>query len=595
MKSSRHRISELIAHALQRPVAKFGVMLGAIFLVELAANSLQLDMPGWTGTLIDTAILTAVTSIIMWPLFVKPLRAALKAEQVKAQMILDTASDAIITIDDHGIIQTQNRAARVMFSVSDKDAIGRNVSIFVPAPHREHHDHYLENYRQTGEKRVIGTTRQLDAMRINGEVFPIELTVSEVWLGGRRFFTAMIRDITKRKHSEERLQKLSQAVEQSPAATVITDVHGRFEYVNPKFIEVTGYTQEELIGKTPAVIKSGLTPLPVYEDLWRTIMSGKEWRGEMQNRRKNGELYWEDEVISSVKDEHGVIVNFIAVKEDITERKRSEEALQLKRALLLETERDLLKANESLADATRLESVGRLAAGVAHEVKNPLMIIRLGVDYLSKQFPQKSSQEVLDDVRGAIDRADSVIMDLLNFSKQKHFARRPTDIDRVIDKALHLIKHEIKRRNIAIVRNHNDPMPQIYADPDRLVQVFVNLLSNAAQAIGEDGGIEVVLRLIRLSERDLERSDPSMFRVGEQVIAVDIRDSGPGFSVENRKKIFEPFFTTKPIGEGTGLGLAVSRNIVIMHKGSISISNRSEGGVSALLMFRVAREHLTNE
>ncbi len=145
----------------------------------------------------------------------------------------------------------------------------------------------------------------------------------------------MIRDITERKRMQERLQKLSQAVEQSPAATVITDTDGRFEYVNPKFLEVSGYTREELIGKPPAIIKSGLTPLHIYEDLWRTILSGMEWRGEIQNRRKNGELYWEHEIIFPVKDEHGEIVNFIAIKEDITERRRAEEALQLKRALLL--------------------------------------------------------------------------------------------------------------------------------------------------------------------------------------------------------------------------------------------------------------------
>ena len=136
------------------------------------------------------------------------------------------------------------------------------------------------------------------------------------------------RDTTERKHMEERLQKLSHAVEQSPAATAITDTHGRFEYVNPKFVEVTGYTQEELIGETPALIKSGLTLPDVYEDLWRTILSGREWRGEIQNRRKNGELYWEYEIISPLKNEHGEIVNFVAVKEDITERKHVMEELR---------------------------------------------------------------------------------------------------------------------------------------------------------------------------------------------------------------------------------------------------------------------------
>ena len=595
MKSNRHDISTLIACALKRPLVKFGVMLGTIFLVELAAHGLQFDLPGWAGALIDAAILTALASIIMWPLIVEPLRGALEGEQARAQMILDTVTDAIITTDDHGIIQAQNRAARIMFGVSDEDAIGRNVNMIVPSPHRERHDGYLENYRRSGVKHVIGTTTQLEAVRMDGEVFPIELSVSEVWTGGRRFFTATIRDITRRKRTEERLQKLSNAVEQSPAATVITDTNGRFEYVNPKFLEVTGFTREDLIGKTPAVIKSGLTPPEVYEDLWRTIRSGSEWRGDMQNRKKNGELYWEYEIISAVKNERGEIVNFIAVKEDITARRRAELALQRQQVSLLETERELRSAHESLADAARLESVGRLAAGVAHEVKNPLMIIRLGIDYLAKQFSQDTNQEVLDQLRGAIVRADNVIRDLLDFSRKKPFARRPTDINWVIDNAIHLTMHEIRRRNIAIVRNCDEPMPSISADPDRLLQVFINLLSNAAQAIGQDGSIEVVTRSIRLSERDLERSEGSALRLGEPVITVDIRDNGPGFSDEHKKKLFEPFFTTKPVGEGYGLGLAVSHNIVIMHEGSINIANRSEGGASALLMFRVAREQLNDE
>ena len=284
----------------------------------------------------------------------------------------------------------------------------------------------------------------------------------------------------------------------------------------------------------------------------------------------------------------GAILGRVWSFRDITERRRAEEALQQKHARLLQTEQELLNAHEALAEADRLESVGRLAAGVAHEVKNPLTIIRLGADYLAKQATQESNLEVLDDIRGAIDRAERVLRDLLDFSRQKPFAPRPTDIDDVIDSAIRLTRHEIERRDIAIIRNRDDLMPPIFADPDRLVQVFINLLTNAAQAIRQDGSIEIVTRSICLGERDLEQTETSMLRIGEPVITVDIRDNGPGISAGHEKKLFEPFFTTKPVGEGSGLGLAVSRSIVIMHRGSIRISNRPEGGASALLMFRVA-------
>ena len=521
--------------------------------------------------------------------------AALVASEARSRAITQSAHDAIITSDSAGNIAGWNRGAEIMFGYAESEVMGQPMTLLMPQRYRDRHLAGMSRIRSGGEPQAIDSAVELNGLRKDRSEFPLELSLARWETTDSWFVTGIIRDITVRKRAEGELGTLSRAVEQSPTSIVITDRAGNIEYVNPHFENVTGYTKAEVLGRNPRILKSGTTPAETYAELWNVISSGDEWRGELCNRRKNGELYFEYAAISGLKDENGEVRQYVAVKQDITERKRAEEALQLKRAVLLETERELVNARESLADSARLESVGRLAAGVAHEVKNPLMIIRLGVDYLAKQFPQESSQEILNDVRGAIERADNVIKELLDFAKQKEFARRPTDINHVIDKAIHLVKHEIKRRNIVIVRNRSDPIPQIYADPDRLVQVFVNLLSNAAQAIGKDGGIEVVARSICLGEHDLMESERDVFSVGEQVITVDIRDSGPGFPVEHEKKIFEPFFTTKPVGEGTGLGLAVSRNIVMMHKGSINISNRSEGGASALLRFRVAREHFANE
>lgn len=273
----------------------------------------------------------------------------------------------------------------------------------------------------------------------------------------------------------------------------------------------------------------------------------------------------------------------------LAERARAEAELQQELVKRERADRELLKAQERLAEADRLESVGRLAAGVAHEVKNPLAIIRLGVDFLSKQSSRESAPAVvLNELRAAVMRADNVIRDLLDLSRQKPLERRPVSLAEVIDNALRLTRYETEHRNIEILRRYDDTVPATLADPDRLAQVFINLLSNAAQAVGRDGRIEITLRSVRLDERDLERDETRAFKPGEPAITVDIRDNGPGVSADDQKRLFEPFFTTKPIGEGAGIGLTVSRNIVIMHGGSINISNHPGGGVSVFLIFRPA-------
>jgi len=442
-----------------------------------------------------------------------------------------------------------------------------------------------------------GTTAETHYRTSDGSRGWTELHSRALRSGSGWLIVTLGRDITERKRAVEALRgsedRYRDLVENSGMVICTHDLEGKLLSVNTAMVRFTGYSQEALLRMNVAdmLTRGARDRFAAYLAEIRTNGTA---RGLMQIRTADGKTRWW-EYHNTLRTE-GVAAPVVrGMGEDISERKRAEEALQQEHASLLETQQELLNAHESLAEVDRLESVGRLAAGVAHEVKNPLTIIRLGVDYLAKQFSQESNQAVLDKVRGAIDRADSVIGDLLGFSRQKAFAPRPTNINEVIDNAIHLIKHEIERRNIAIIRNRDDPMPLIFADPDRLVQVFINLLTNAAQAIGQDGRIEIVTRSIRLSERDLEQTWTSMLRTGEPVVTVDIRDNGPGVSTEHEKKLFEPFFTTKPVGEGSGLGLAVSRSIVIMHRGSIRISNRPEGGASALVMLRVDREHMTNE
>ncbi|MEW6163697.1 MAG: ATP-binding protein [Pseudomonadota bacterium] len=287
----------------------------------------------------------------------------------------------------------------------------------------------------------------------------------------------------------------------------------------------------------------------------------------------------------------GVLTFFPLRRLPLAALRRSQQELQNELRRRLEIESQLRGAQDRLAEADRLESVGRLAAGVAHEVKNPLAIIRFGIDYLERQTKGDASQEeVLSDVREAIGRADRIVKGLLDFARNKSIARIPVSLHAVIDNALYLTRHELETRQIEIVRVFQEDLPMLQGDPNRLAQVCVNLITNAAQAIGQKGRITVVTRAITLGPGDLSRDALDSFRIGDPVVIAELRDTGPGLSPEAQKKLFDPFFTTKPVGEGNGLGLSVARNIVLIHDGALVLRNLPEGGVSATLMFKQNRE-----
>lgn len=251
--------------------------------------------------------------------------------------------------------------------------------------------------------------------------------------------------------------------------------------------------------------------------------------------------------------------------------------------------KQLEDAQMQLIQAEKMKSIGRLAAGVAHEVKNPLAIIQMGSDFLSQEVKDNEvAGEVIKDIDDAVHRADTVIRGLLDFSRDEKLSRKPSSINKIIENSLHLVGHEMVQRSIDVEAELADDLPDIPLDENKLKQVFINLLMNSAHAMDRDGKIVVSSRVKALaSQLDLSRDRDGMFKIGDTALIVEVVDTGPGISDEDRGKIFDPFYTTKPVGEGTGLGLSVTRNIVNLHEGSIDICNRKEGGASVLLMFKL--------
>jgi sigma-B regulation protein RsbU (phosphoserine phosphatase) len=252
---------------------------------------------------------------------------ALRDSETKLDAILDTIIDGVVIIDESCIIRLFNHAAEILFGYRSEEVLGLNVNLLMPSPDHEAHDGYIANYLRTGVKKIIGIGREVTGKRKDGTLFPLYLSVGEVLLGERRLFVAIIHDLTARKQAEEELLTLSRAVEQSPNAVMIANSDGMIDYVNTSFTRLTGYTSEDILGKSPSLLRSPHTSPEQYRRLKETLLEGGEWREEIQDRKKSGELYWALETISPVRNAAGSITHFLAIQQDITEQKRDKEAL----------------------------------------------------------------------------------------------------------------------------------------------------------------------------------------------------------------------------------------------------------------------------
>lgn len=243
-----------------------------------------------------------------------------------------------------------------------------------------------------------------------------------------------------------------------------------------------------------------------------------------------------------------------------------------------------------LIQSEKLDSLGRMAAGVAHDVKNPLMTILTGVKVLSKRLgnADESIQQLLKDMTESVERADKIIGGLLGYSRAQGLDLTPVDLHATIGKSLLLVKHDLDQTRIIVVKDLLESMPMLPLDAFKIQQVFVNLFTNAIHAIGSDGEIRLTASLETLARgtnvgyRMTDRYIP-----GERVAIIRIEDSGPGIPKEHLKNIFDPFFTTKPAGRGTGLGLSVCRQIVEMHGGTVDIGNRDTGGARVTVILKI--------
>ncbi len=460
--------------------------------------------------------------------------------------VIDSLSDPlyIINVDDYSI-QLANTAA-------SEYGITPNLTCYALTHNREtpceglEHPCPLTRVKESKEAFVVEHTHyRPDGTPYYAEVrgFPILDENGEV--------VQMIEysiDITHRKLADENIRKLSRGVEQSANAIIITDADGTIEYVNPAFTRITGYTAEEAIGQNPRMLKSGKMPAETYQALWATLLRGEVWQGEMINRKKNGELYWEWATISPVKDDQGRVTHYVAVKENITERKKMEA--------------ELIQARDQALAANRIKS--QILANVSHDMRTPLGAI-IGYADMLRQNIYGPVTEAQQEKLNAILQSSNQLMDFIrNLLGQAELAAGEVEIkqqhiapQQLLDEVNAIAQVHAENKGLALNSEVDPRVPDyVISDSYWLQRILTNLVSNAIKFTSQG---EVNIRIALTDD--------------EQYWTLQVADTGPGIPEELHATIFEPFQKGDNTRSGAGLGLAIVHEVIEKMHGRIELES----------------------
>ena len=469
------------------------------------------------------------------------------------QATIDGINDPIMLIGADYEVRLMNKTARDQYS---GDQPGR-LYCYQVSHHRDtpcdgcEHPCPLEEVR----KSLKPITVIHEHIRQDGEVRFVEIIASPLHdpLGNFTGIVESARDITERLLIERELRQLSRVVQQSANTIVITNLDGSIEFANPRFTETTGYTIDEALGQNSRILKSGESPPEVYEELWQTIIAGKEWRGEFHNRRKDGSLYWEYASISPIRDAAGDITHYLAVKEDITLRKEAEASLQ---RYMLELE-------------ARNEELDAFAHTVAHDLKNPIHVITMQADLMETFYSDDLSDKLKNYLRVIAKNATvmtGIIDELLLLAsvRDAEIKVESVDMGKVVNKAMQRLEHMIAEYKATIIIP--DSWPTVSGYSPWLIEVWVNYLSNAMKYGGQPPHIEL-----------------GSSREGE-FVRFWVRDNGPGLAPDEQDRLFTPFTRLDQVkATGYGLGLSIVLRIIKKLDGNVGI--KSEIGTGSEFYF----------
>jgi PAS domain S-box-containing protein len=481
---------------------------------------------------------------------------------------LDLADAMFLEVDANGRVEFINEHGLELLGCPADEIVGENwFERCVPADERETARQRFAQRFEGEHPDAVRTDFETAVITKSGELRRIkwsQLAISGEEQGLRRLL-ASGHDVTAQREAEASLESILKelrayklALDQS-SILAITDRRGRITFVNDRFCEISKYTREELIGQDHRLLNSGEHPKAFFQQMWRTIASGQTWQGDIKNRAKDGTHYWVATTIVPVLDEiTRKPREYIAVRNEITGRKEAEAKLETSVAQLAEANRRLREEHEKLLQAEKMASVGLLAAGVAHEINNPLSGVMACLKALEEGTVRPERREqYFATARDGLERIQQTVRGLLDYSRQRSPAPAHISISEVVQTCSRLIAPLVRKRGVSIVLEPNAERASVLADRPQLMQAMVNLLLNAAYVAPERS--EVSVDVVEGEHDD---------------VGIRISDDGPGMTDDVIARACDPFFTTKPEGEGTGLGLAVTQSIAQAHGGRLEFERR---------------------
>ena len=478
---------------------------------------------------------------------------ALQDSEKRYRRLFESARDGILILDAHtGVIVDVNPFMMQILGYSHDEFCGK-------------HLWEIGAFKDITASKIAFDTLQnnnyiryddLPLKTSDGRIVDVEFVSNIYLVDHSQVIQCNIRDITQRKKTEAERSRFLSAIEQAGEMIVITDLDGIISYVNPAFERETGYSMDEAIGKNMRMLKSGKQSTDFYQNLWKTISGGSTFKGRMVNRRKDGTFFTEAATISPVRNPSGQIVNYVAVKRDITEHLQLEARFQ---------------------QAQKMESVGRLAGGVAHDYNNMLSVIIGHTELaLDKVDPSDPLHDDLNEIYRAAGRSTEITRQLLAFARKQTISPKVIDVNETVEGILKMIQRLIGE-DIDLVWLPEEGLWPVKMDTAQIDQILANLCVNARDALSDVGKITIETHMVTIDE-EYCAYNPG-FIPGDFVMLA-VSDDGCGMNKEVLDNIFEPFFTTKDLGKGTGLGLATVFGIIKQNNGFINVYSEPEIGTT---------------